>query len=344
MSDHETATKSPRSEAVRRALEDGFYALMEALRVHALNFGGLNRGRFQAELAAIERSIQDSGKPVEITEGVDAAVKCIEAYHRGAGIALKTAIEEHRKLVADLTESVVRMAATGDGTNDTLRELQKRMDSVRTIEELRTLRKDLVHCLDETCERMERHRDDTARIISSLRQAKLDRSSSAIEGATRVPAQPMLPRSAKGTDCGLEARDGALLRIADVIQSHRRCFAACFVVDRFPTLAKRFGSLIAERVQTFVSMELAQRMPPEDSIYSWLPGVFVILMERTDPLESVEEQFNAFSGIKLTRRFETEYRSVLLPLNLASTLIPLFNLQDAATASRKIEEFASNYY
>jgi GGDEF domain-containing protein len=325
--------------------ERGLYLLLQALRVHSVQIGPLNRRRFQSEIADIEHRIQEAKQATFVSLGVEEAIRCLEGYNKGVGLAVQTVLDEHRKLVQELTQSIGVLSSAGAETTSELQALGKRVDSADKVEDLRALRQEFAVCTQQVCEASTRQRDDAARIISTLRGQMLQRGPQPAAGLAPAVAQAPpkdLPGAAE--TFGLATRTEAMAEIAAAIESHARCFAAVLVIDRFPLIVKRFGPQIVERVQALVSMELAQNVKDGDHLFTWRPGAFFVLMERMDDVAEVEAHVGTLAKLKLSRKIEVENRTVLLPLSLASNLILLYEVQSVDAAVRRIENFVTNCY
>jgi len=114
-------------------------------------------------------------------------------------------------------------------------------------------------------------------------------------------------------------------------------------IDRFPSLSKRYGRAVMDRLQTLIARELGERIYAPDRLFQWAPGSFLVLFERTDAAEAVQTGFRRLASIRGGRTIEVEDRSLVLPLILHSYLLPVFEMPSADAIAKRLDAFLAEY-
>ncbi len=127
--------------------------------------------------------------------------------------------------------------------------------------------------------------------------------------------------------------------IAKAIEAQTCSYAAVLLLDRFELMARRFGIQVVDRLQTFASIEIAQRLQPNDQLFEWKPGGFLIVMERTEPTERVRADLKQLAAIKAAKAIEADERSVILPARISFCLLPLFQASSAESVRKDVDAF-----
>lgn len=123
---------------------------------------------------------------------------------------------------------------------------------------------------------------------------------------------------------GLPSRAQAERAMSRVVRRRARAFAAAIAVDRFETIQHRFGASAADEVLLFMSLHLAQELPAGDQLYRWSGPVFLVLMERLQPLEDVRREIAHLTSMRLERLLHLRARSALVVVTAHWNVFPLF--------------------
>lgn len=305
--------------------------LLSGIRLHAIGQDESRRTEFQSELARIEERLAGDLKVEAISLLVGQAIHCIDSYHRSVDLGVQTALTEYKQLAVVLTQTIGRIAGGNENSLQKLRSIEKQMGAVNSVADIRLLRHDLAGCLTELCDKTIQYRENATRLVSSL-QSRLKESAS-----PRLPNVGTLPHAASAA--GLPGRAEAMDCIRQATEAQTCSYAAVLLLDRFPLMSKRFGIAMVDQLQTFASIEIAQRLQPADQMFQWIPGGFVVVMERTEPSEHVKAELKQLSAIRAAKAIEVDDRSVILPVSISFCLFPLFQASSVEAVQKDIDAF-----
>ena len=307
--------------------------LISGIRLHAVGQDESRRRDFQSELARIEGEFPVTQKVEEISLLVGQAIQCIDSYHRWVDSDIQIASSEFKQLAVSLTQTVGRMAAGNEDSLEKLRSIEKQMSAVNSVADIRLLRHDLSSCRTDLCEKTVQYREEATRLVSTLQNR--------LQTDPTPRLQDLDSRIQAGSAAGLAGRTAAMDSIRQALQAHVCSFAVALLIDRFPLMAKRFGVTVIDQLQTIVSMEIAQKLRPADQMFEWTPGGFVIIMERTEPIERVKSHMKQLSTIKQGKVIEMDNRSVVLPASMSFCVLPLFQAPSAEAVEKDIDAFVN---
>ena len=102
---------------------------------------------------------------------------------------------------------------------------------------------------------------------------------------------------------------------------------------------RRFGIQIVDKLQTFASTEIARRLKPGDQMFQWIPGGFVLVFERIEPVDRVKAELKQLLAIRAAEAIEVDSRSVMLPVSITTCLIPLYQASTIEAVQKDIDAF-----
>jgi GGDEF domain-containing protein len=138
---------------------------------------------------------------------------------------------------------------------------------------------------------------------------------------------------------GLPSRPEAEAALHRAIETGAHAYAAVFYVHRMALTNARFGEAIGNQVILFCSQHIATRVTQgNDQLFRWSGPAFTAILDRRESILNVSSDILRIVATPLSRFFETQSRSVYLPVRLTAHVIPLFD-SNYAEVSSEIERF-----
>lgn len=167
--------------------------------------------------------------------------------------------------------------------------------------------------------------------IEALR-AELADYVAALRSHFHIPAKkPSRPSSSRLTlDPGLpgvgEAR--AFLEIA--LEAESPVYAAAIWVERAPLILSRYGQSVAEQLMQVCSQQVISRMlRGDDQIFYWGAAGLLAVLQREEDLQGVRSELMRVLSTPINQYFETEHRTIYLPVRMCGELFPVTGTWDA---------------
>jgi GGDEF domain-containing protein len=174
---------------------------------------------------------------------------------------------------------------------------------------------------------------------------KLDECLVAVEawdiqfGSNGANDSAILPEGVRDADTdavtGLPGKIRAQEAMEQAIQSGHSWVAVPAVVDRIETVNARFGSKAGDELLLATGQTLAKRLERNDQLFRWDGAGFVALLQRSSSLASVRLEVARLLGVRMDHTTTIRARTVLLPVTLSWTVLPL---GESATVERLIQQ------
>jgi GGDEF domain-containing protein len=305
------------------------HLLLEAIRLHAVEADAADLERFRAEVADLDRRLEAAATPADALVVAGEAIKALEAYNHRVGRLIRAQVLELRQMVAVLTEGLERLSMGGERAIANLKQINRQVERVSTIEDIRLLKVRLAECVRELEQEAVRQREESSRLITHLK-TEVTRLA---EGSRREPRFDPVT--------GLLGRPEAVRAIEAASAGGRHSYAAVFVVDRLALVNNRFGYAAGDQMLRDFAARLRSFLSDADSLFRWSGPAFVALVERQAPEAVLEREVRRFAAQRQEEFLEGGGRSGLISVTVSWTILPLFRFGSAEPVIRKIDQFVS---
>jgi GGDEF domain-containing protein len=139
----------------------------------------------------------------------------------------------------------------------------------------------------------------------------------------------------------LDLREAAEEALAAAMERGGPSYAALFVVDRLHVVNAQFGYSTGDRVLRAFCSHLKSFLSPQDQLFRWTGPAFVGLLDRGDDSDEVQADIEPIASFKLEAAVQIGNRSILLPVNCASVLVPLAEASTLADVTTRLDAFTS---
>jgi hypothetical protein len=162
-------------------------------------------------------------------------------------------------------------------------------------------------------------RADLADYIAALRShLRIPAKRPSRSASRQLSLDPGLPGLA-------EAR--ALLELA--LESDSPLYAAAIWVERAPLILNRYGQGIAEQLMQVCSQQVISRMlHGEDQLFYWGAAGLLAVLQRDEDIQGVRSELMRVLATPVNQYFETEHRTIYLPVRLSGELFPVSGTLD----------------
>jgi GGDEF domain-containing protein len=323
-------TSEKRSAALLRFA----HIVLQAIRSHAIQSDDTDYQNFSLDIQALETRLGAQPDAAEALVVAGAVAKAIHDYNRRANAAMHLYRVEYENIVSRLTQAIAAISSGSALTITRLEDTHRQLQKAAMIEDVRTLKARLEHCLELLEEETVRQRREAADTLGNLQQLHPQKQ-------TAPPPRQQSTETPITTVASPTAIENA---IHSAFVENRRTFAAVFVIERLNVIIKRFGSHVGDQVQAVFLDHLKHHLSSADTIYSWCDPVFVALLERPYGLARVQEELARVSTSRPLKALTLETRSVLLPISTAWTVVDILESSSPHVAYQQIGLFADRHY
>jgi GGDEF domain-containing protein len=246
--------------------------------------------------------------------------------------SLKT--HELQHVIALTTEAVSNICSATDICAAQLDQIEEQIEEASGIEGLRVLRFRLEECLQSLREHSRHQKEEISRLLAQLREQ--------LEDAKGVK-QPENKDLAPAVDqlSGLDLREAAEQALAAAMERGGPSYAALFVVDRLHVINAQFGYSTGDQVLRAFCSHLKSFLSPQDRLFRWTGPAFVGLLDRGEEPAEIQSDVERIASFKLEATVQIGNRSILLPVNCASVLVPLAEASTLADVTTRLDAFTS---
>lgn len=329
-------------------MEFAFVAL-QATRDHAVRSKSAEYDHFRQALTEILDALKGKPDPSSLLTFAAATTRKIEHYCRQTQSSFDSVIVELYDIIGVLLSAMDKTQAHCDHFVSALHEIEERIKSTRTVEELKAAKADLGHVLGGMQERTLEQKRAACDLVAGLQKRVLTLEKGAKLAAAPPPdlrpgagapvrnggtAPTVLDPPAGRPVCGADLKESRLdptTGLPDMVEAEDTIlalpakksglFLAALYVQRMDYVNARFGSKIASEVLLFCSQLIASRLiQPADRLFRWKGPAFVALLQRDDSLIDVRQEVRRLVGSRV--HFEWRNGSLLLSIGLAGDVIP----------------------
>ena len=324
------------------------FAVLQATANHAVRWKEPDYDRFRQGLAEVLEVLKGQPSPSSVLISAGALAQKIEQYYQQTQHLVDSVITELHDIVRVLVSALDEVQGHCDSSVSALRQIEERIESTRTLEELKVAKADLSRALGEMRERAREQKRTASELVASLQKRVLTlekgaksaaappdsrfdpgapaRTSEAAAMVVESPAERpprgagvMEPRLDPTT--GLPGKSDAEEAILALPAGRPGLYLAAFYIQRMEHLNARFGDTIGNEVLLFCSQLIASRLiQPADRLFRWRGPAFVALLQREDSLLDVRQEVRRLVGSRV--QFEWRNGSLLLSIALAGEAIP----------------------
>ncbi len=294
--------------------------LLQAIEKHVLAEGrwaGLRR-----EVEQVRESLRGALAPARLAEIAGRAEAVLENYHAAAKRHAAAQASELHKILAMLNETLVVLSTGSERSVSRLRQIEKKLDRVNQIDDIVALKSNLAECLNFVREESAREREEAAHTLAGMEQ-DVRRARDALVFAAN----------------GMGKRAEASAALSEAGRDSRRaasCFVAVFVVERFGSVALRYGEQVAEELLLAFARDRLQALAGCGPLFRWAREAVLILIERGTTLAEVRLEVDQ-AMTPFDHRIYVGDRAAILTLVHRRLVCPL----EGASAKRLIEEIDS---
>ncbi len=245
---------------------------------------------------------------------------------------LKT--RELRHILSLAAGVVSNICSANDECTARLDQIEEQIEETSGIEGVRVLRFRLEECLQSLREHSRHQKEEMSRLLAQLReQLEVANGAKCPDGKELSPTVDRLS--------GLEMREAAEQALAAAMERGGPSYAALFVVDRLHLINAQFGYSTGDRVLRAFCGHLKSFLSPQDQLFRWTGPAFVGLVDRGEDPAEIQADIERIAGFKLEAAVQIGNRSILVPVNCASVLVPLTEATTLADVTARLDAFTS---
>jgi diguanylate cyclase (GGDEF)-like protein len=304
--------------------------LQEGMMLHAVRGEEQEYRRLCLDAQRTNVHLGDNPPLSDLQASAKAALKSLQEYNLKNTRSSQAQAKELQAIVSMLAEAVTVISAGSDQSIKRLHHIEKKLETVAGLEDMRVLKIHLSDCLGDVREESLRQRQQATRNVEALREGLRTHET----GSADAPAAP-----AKDSVTGLPGPEQAQASLTKLCAAEPARFAALFVVDDVHSLNARYGHKVGDECLVLVARHLAQRLPA-DKLYRWRGPTLLAIVEREAPIEELQKQLRQIASAKLEKTIHLNERVVRLLISFSWTLFPLHDQKAPETLFQNLDVFA----
>jgi hypothetical protein len=241
----------------------------------------------------------------------------------GVGTPCRLLLEEHQawlrtseasraaelqQMVSMLNQTVVALSAGSRRSIGRLRQIESDLVQSSQLQDLVALKSRLANCLAYVRRETEQEREDSARNLARMSE-EVQRVRDAV-----VSASGSMPGRGEAEQATIAAYSRPGLT---------GLFAAIFTLDRSESIHSRFGPAAGDRIFRDFSQRILLHLADPKRVFRWGPFSILALLERDQPLDSVQMEMQQVGSEPVEIRLEVAGRTATLTLNSRWLVAPL---------------------
>lgn len=287
--------------------------ITEALAVHAIQYDRPERDQFQGRVRRMAAALETCTDRSEAARLAGELNRALETYHRLVEQSFSTHSRELRALAGMLTQSLLRISKTSEGSASELRRIGKQIESASQVDDLKTLRGMLGQSLESLCSEAFRQEAAAREIEQHAQQAN---------GQAAMTGTPSALGAGNDPTTGLpgpRALDEMLrTKSADEL-GH---YVAAMRLERLDSINYRFGFSAGDQMMVLFSQHIGQNMRGRDQLLRWHGPCFLALLDRQVPIEKVRVEVARIAATCRELTIQLGPRSVSLAVSLRWSVYP----------------------
>ena len=233
-------------------------------------------------------------------------------------------------MVKMLASTVKVVSAAGDSNTGVLGDIEKRIEVVSALDDVRVIKARLSDCLIDIRREAERQHTANGEIIEQLTH-ELNQARKLVAGQQGGNARDLIT--------GLPLRPEAEAALAQSGRAGVRAYAAVFVLDRLQILNVRFGREAGDETLVAFACMVENHLAAGDRLFRWGGPALLAILPRADSIESVRSELGRMMATKLEHSIRTPSRNIMVPITASWTLFPM--MAASRLMFQKIDTFAA---
>jgi GGDEF domain-containing protein len=307
--------------------------LVEALALQAVEFDPLEREEFQLGLRKLGSDLQEATDAQTVLVATGEIIKTLDSYHRALERFSRNRVRELNGIVGLLADKLAGMA---DGSADsfaTLRSMANSLHTASQIDDLRAIRSKLEESLSGIRPQAAYH---AAELRDIPEEGPGDRN---LADGTAAGADP----SAIGVDTvtGLPNQAAAEVLLRNALSGDTlHTFAVIFRVERMAIINQRFGLAAGDSILMLYAQQIAQRLAPQDQLFSWRGASLLALIARPDSTLAVGLEMRRVGAARFEHNASINGKAVSIPVSAAFRVLKLQPHQKVEELAKILDKFA----
>jgi GGDEF domain-containing protein len=315
---------SAEGESYRRIIT----LLLEGIALHVVEGDKSEWEKFRHDIRKIEEQVAKETSAAELFVIVGAAVRALEDFNRHASRFVKKQSDELQHMVAMLTRTVISIGDSSEHSVSKLKDIEKKIESTREVEDIQLLKLRLGECLESVREESLRQKTESTDTLQTLRrQIENSQVGAPAPGvAPDVDAVTGLPNSA-------EAEKAVRMSLL----SPKNKFVVVAAVGRIQAINARFGFAVGDEILNAFKAHFETTLARRDRLFRWRGPALIAVLDREEPLEHVRTEMRRLGDTKLQKTIEVGSRTVMMPISASFSVFAATPPADALI--KKIEAF-----
>ena len=320
----EGPSTSPRSpEPLDEALFVLAHGLLEAFESKVLLDAPPSLRSLQSSAAGLHQKL-DGMQNTADAEAVSAeASQLLEQYRAGFAKLQEAQAAAIHHMLDNLNETVAVLSGGSQRSVARLRQIEKDLKGAAALEDIVALKSRLKDCMHYVQEEAAREREEVAHNLLLMK-----------ETIARVGERVQFLSD------GIPGRAEAEQMLLDPALAGHDMFSSIFVLDRYQSIATRFGEAAAEQAIDSFAEELRQRIADPKRLYRWNDSAILLQLERAAGKSTVMTEIQDLNLIVLEKNVDTGDRMAVLSLSHHWTVFAVAEFPERARLVERIGEFA----
>ena len=287
---------------------------------------------FRREIQGISEALTPDLPHENILTLAGSAAQALENYNRRVTGRLGKQSSEFQAILKMLRNSLVKIAGENGESIQSLARIGEELERGSCIKDLQSLRLHLDNCLSVVREQIEREKAASKSTIEKLQTVIEDLRETTGASPQRKAPFPVEPRGQQ--ECMAAMQDAAA--------KGTRHFAVVMVVNRVQPINARFGRKAGDWMLARFKDHVESHLLASDQLFRWTGPAMVAVLERAKALDEVRGLLRRMLDKPLDGTYETEGRSILIPISAAWSTFML--TLEPGTAEKQIEAFIASRY
>ncbi|HME10499.1 MAG TPA: diguanylate cyclase [Bryobacteraceae bacterium] len=257
--------------------------LIQGVGLHAIEQNKEDFEELRSELNKLDDRLGPKTTEPELLVIVGETLKTLEMYNRRSTGKLRSQFAELQGIISALSGAVAKMVSGSGETLARLHEIQSEVSAADQIEDLRRLKTNLSHLLDNLEREVEVHKNRSSSGMKALSEGVGEFESRLARMQSKVSIDPAT---------GLPTRVEAERRLVESAALETPSVAVIFAVKRLKQVNLRFGYAagdgLLERLATYMGTA-----SPDDDLYRWSGPALLMVIRRDVPFDRVRGEMRS---------------------------------------------------
>ncbi len=308
-------------------------SVIQSIGEYAVRGDQVEYETFQKDMRKLADTVGEQLSAEDILILTGAVCKSLQNHGEQTNRFIRAESLELQTMLQLVTETVISVSNASQRTVNRLRDLEKQLGKATVIEDIRSLKERLNVCLEALRAEATAQEEEGASTAESL-QHQVQESGRRIRELTigqMIDPVTGLPGPAAAEDA---LRTG--------IRTPSGLFVAVFVLQRLPLITTRFGQAVGDQLLITFAESLGKQIAATDRLYRWSGPSFLVLMERTEQLEQLQQELRRITRQRLEQTIEVGSRTVLLPIFCSFAVFPVSRWKGLEVLLSKMHDFVAS--